>query len=184
MKIKNSIYIIGEGITEKYYFQHLKKIKGYRYSIRPRFFSGNTSIFLLEKKVQEMLDVGVMVICVFDADVTDRNNVERQKMESFKKRFQKFNNLIICDTLPSIEFWFLLHYKLTNKKFSSYQELEKEVIKFIPDYMKSEKFLKNESWVVDLVGRIDYAMKNSLLCANRNSSYSNIYKAINYLEKH
>ena len=29
MKLRESIYIIGEGLTEKYYFQHLKKLQGY-----------------------------------------------------------------------------------------------------------------------------------------------------------
>ena len=32
------IHIAGEGLTELFYFSHLKKLLSYRYSISPRFF--------------------------------------------------------------------------------------------------------------------------------------------------
>ena len=35
------IHIVGEGLTELFYFSHLKKILGYRYSISPRLFENN-----------------------------------------------------------------------------------------------------------------------------------------------
>lgn len=38
--LKNpGITIIGEGITERYYFTHLKRLKGYRYTCKPRNFT-------------------------------------------------------------------------------------------------------------------------------------------------
>lgn len=43
------IHIVGEGLTELFYFSHLKKILGYRYSISPRLFENN-SIEKIEKK--------------------------------------------------------------------------------------------------------------------------------------
>ena len=45
------IYIVGEGLTELFYFSHLKKILGYRYSISPRLFENN-SIEKIEKKIK------------------------------------------------------------------------------------------------------------------------------------
>ena len=44
------IHIVGEGLTELFYFSHLKKILGYRYSISPRLFENN-SIEKIEKKI-------------------------------------------------------------------------------------------------------------------------------------
>lgn len=35
------IHIVGEGLTELFYFSHLKKLLGYRYSISPRLFENN-----------------------------------------------------------------------------------------------------------------------------------------------
>ena len=45
------IHIVGEGLTELFYFSHLKKILGYRYSISPRLFENN-SIEKIEKKIK------------------------------------------------------------------------------------------------------------------------------------
>lgn len=36
------IHIVGEGLTELFYFSHLKKLLGYRYSISPRLFENNS----------------------------------------------------------------------------------------------------------------------------------------------
>ena len=40
------IHIVGEGLTELLYFNHLKKLLGYRYSISPRLFDNNSVIKL------------------------------------------------------------------------------------------------------------------------------------------
>ena len=82
------IHIVGEGLTELFYFSHLKKILGYRYSISPRLFENN-SIEKIEKKIKELLDEDVFVICVFDADVSRRSDAENKKMVSFKKKYAK-----------------------------------------------------------------------------------------------
>lgn len=79
------IHIVGEGLTELFYFSHLKKIFGYRYSISPRLFENN-SIEKIEKKIKELLDEDIFVICVFDADVSRRSDAENKKMVSFKKK--------------------------------------------------------------------------------------------------
>ena len=80
------IHIVGEGLTELFYFSHLKKMLGYRYSISPRLFENN-SIEKIEKKIKELLDEDVFVICVFDADVSRRSDAENKKMVSLKKKY-------------------------------------------------------------------------------------------------
>ena len=67
------IHIVGEGLTELYYFSHLKRLLGYRYSIFPRLFENN-SIEKIEKKIKDLPDEDVLVICVFDADVSRRSD--------------------------------------------------------------------------------------------------------------
>ena len=57
------IHIVGEGLTELFYFSHLKKFLGYRYSISPRLFENN-SIEKIDKKIKELLNEDVFVICV------------------------------------------------------------------------------------------------------------------------
>lgn len=48
------IHIVGEGLTELFYFKHLKQFMNYRYSITPRLFENN-SIEKIEKKIVEKL---------------------------------------------------------------------------------------------------------------------------------
>ena len=73
------IHIVGEGLTELFYFSHLKKLLGYRYSISPRLFENN-SIEKIEKKIKELLDEDVFVICVFDADVCRRFDATTERL--------------------------------------------------------------------------------------------------------
>jgi hypothetical protein len=37
--LRKKFVVLGDGQTEQYYLEHLKGINGYRYSIRPHFFS-------------------------------------------------------------------------------------------------------------------------------------------------
>ncbi len=50
--LRESIYVIGEGETEQYYFKHLKNLKGYNCKVRPRLFAKDENIYkFLEKKI-------------------------------------------------------------------------------------------------------------------------------------
>lgn len=102
--------IIGIGITEQWYFTHLQRIFGYRVKVRPRFF-GQEDIFQLTKKVESVIQDGGIAIAVFDADVASWNEKERKKLDDFRKKYDKHKNVIICDSLPSIEYWFMLHLR-------------------------------------------------------------------------
>ena len=92
MKLRNSVYVIGEGATEKYYFQHLKRLKKYNCTVRPRFFSKKNNIFYIEKQTQELLAGGVTVICAFDADVAQRNLDEAKLLKEFIKKYKDNKN--------------------------------------------------------------------------------------------
>lgn len=76
------IHLVGEGLTELYYFSHLKRLNGYRYSISPRLFENN-GIDKIEKKIKELLQEDVFVICVFDADVSKRKDTCRHFQNAY-----------------------------------------------------------------------------------------------------
>lgn len=179
---KTNIAIVGEGLTERYYFLHLKALKGYKCTVKPRQFSNGGDILYIERKAKEFLSVGMTVICVFDTDIAEHNTVEKKKVETFKRKYSNNKNVIICDSLPSIEFWFLLHFKKTNRHFSNYDQIKTELIKFIPDYDKTEKYLRQDKWVRCLLEGQTVAIENAQTLAD-GGSYSNIYKAITLLEK-
>lgn len=183
MKLRESVYVIGEGLTEKYYFQHLKKFKGYSCIVRPRFFSSKNSIFYLDKRTRELLLADVTVICAFDADVSQRNEEEKERLNNFLQAYNDNKNVIICDSLPSVEFWFLLHFKKTNKHFPNYISIRNELRKYIPKYNKTEKYLMQDKWVKILIEKQESAIIHGKNLRPEEGSYSNIYKAVELLEK-
>ena len=106
--------IIGAGITEQYYFAHLQSKLGLKIRIRPRYF-GHENVHALEKRIKQVLDDEGFAIVVFDADVSQWNAAERKRLGTLKSRYSNNKRVILCDSMPSIEFWFLLHYCRTNR---------------------------------------------------------------------
>lgn len=103
--------------------------------VRPRFF-GQEDIFQLTKKVESVIQDGGVAIAVFDADVASWDEKERKKLDAFRKKYGKNENVIICDSLPSIEYWFLLHFADIHRLFPTSQPVCKELEKFIDGYDK------------------------------------------------
>ena len=54
---KRSVTIIGEGITEQYYFTHIRTLYGYHFTIKPYYFSV-TSLVEMDKKIAEAIRDG------------------------------------------------------------------------------------------------------------------------------
>lgn len=107
------ITIIGEGATERFYFTNLRRLKGYRYTCKPRNFT-EQSLDEIQKQVDRVLADRGIAVCVFDTDITRNNPTERAKFEALCQKYKDRKDVIICDSMPSIEFWFLLHYLNTN----------------------------------------------------------------------
>ena len=155
----------------------MKKILGYRYSISPRLFENN-SIEKIEKKIKELLDEDVFVICVFDADVSRRSDAENKKMVSLKKKYENNANVILCDSLQSIEYWFyyILKIHVDISKFSSNRKSIKAIS---AKYDKTRKYLEKDKWVKEILAgsKMDKACELAEKYKGRDS-YSEIYKAI------
>lgn len=184
-KTKTGIFIIGEGITEQYYFKHLKNIYDFRCHLHPRLFHNNC-INDISKAIKELSGTGIIILCVFDADVAKRNKSENQKLKELHNEYENDKNIIFCDSLPSIEYWFLLHYKDTCPNYTKASEAEKQLKKHIKNYKKKEFFLKNEKWARDMSIKnngLSKAMKRAKKYKDSNAAYSNVYKAIGQLNK-
>lgn len=181
---KRSVTILGEGLTEQYYFTHIRTLFGYHYTIKPYFFSV-TSLAEMDKKISEAISDGGFAIAVFDADVSSRNEVEKKKLESIRKKYVKKKNVILCDSMTSIEYWFLLHFENTNRHFKDSAATEQELKKHITDYEKKVKFLQNFKWVSELCadGKLETAINRAKAFDHSGESYSDVYKAFELLNK-
>jgi hypothetical protein len=178
------ITIIGEGLTERCYFLHLRKLKGYRYTCKPRNFAAQ-SLDEMGKQIERVLSDDGIAVCVFDADVSRTQPAEADKLERLRARYKNNKRVIICDSMPSIEFWFLIHYLNTNRHFNSSDEVISVLRKYIPDFSKHEKYLQQEKWVADLLseGHLETACKRAKEMGLDGASYSNVYKAFEAFEE-
>lgn len=181
---KHFITILGEGLTEQYYFTHIRSLFDYHYTIKPYFFSV-TSLTEMDKKIAEAITDGGVAIAVFDADVAHRNEAEKKKLETIRKKYASKKNVVLCDSLTSIEYWFLLHFENTNKFFKDSAATEKELCKFIPEYEKKTKFLQELKWVADLCAeeKLELAKERAKNFGTDGESYSNVFKAFELFEK-
>ena len=178
LELKKGTFIVGEGLTEQYYFSHIKQINNCNWKVESRFF-GKTDITQIEKTVKKLILGEVTVVCIFDADVSKRNQAEKKKLTAFKNKYKNSSRVIICDSFPSIEFWFLLHFVKTNKYFANSSLVEKELKNYLKGYSKTHKFLQNPEWVDELTKHTQTAIANakSIDIDEGSVSYSNIYKA-------
>lgn len=157
-----SYAVLGDGHTEQYYLEHLKKIKGFKYIVRPRLFKSIT-IELADKLIQEMLNDGYDMVIYF----TDYDTIVRQnKLAKYNKvvaRYKNRDDVLICESMPSIEFWFLLHYIKTTRNFKDADEVLKELKKYLPEFSKESSFLENVKWVESLCanGKLATAMNHA-----------------------
>ena len=181
---KRSVTILGEGLTEQYYFTHIRTLFDYNYTIKPYYFSV-TSLAEMDRKISEATADGGFAIAVFDADVSNRNEVEKKKLESIRKKYAKRMNVILCDSMTSIEYWFLLHFENTNRHFKDSAATEQELKKHIPDYEKKVKFLQNIKWVADMCAdeKLGTAINRAKTFDHSGESYSDVYKVFELLRK-
>lgn len=174
------ITVIGEGITERWYFDHLRTLKGYHYDCKPRFFA-HQSFEEMSKLIDWVRQNGGIAVCVCDADITRTNEERNRKLQEMKVRYAKDDHVFICDSMPSIEFWFLVHYVNTRKYFKNSESVIKVLKKFIPGYEKTAAFLEKLNWVDSMSSyeHLKNACARAVLLGPGDESYSLIYRAIN-----
>lgn len=184
-KLKNpTITIIGEGATERYYFTHLKRLRGYNYTCKPRNFTEQT-FDEMQKQIDRVLADDGIAVCVFDADVTRTRPAEKVKYEDMCRRYADNPSVILCDSMPSIEFWFLFHYLNTNRYFATSDDVIAVLHRYIPNFSKHQSFLSRDTWVSDLLtdNRLDTALANANAIGTEGESYSRLPKLFEMIEK-
>lgn len=127
-----------------------------------------------------VLHNGGIAVCVCDADITRTDKEQDRKLHDMKAQYANNERVLICDSMPSIEFWFLIHYMNTRKYFKDSGAVIKVLKRFIPGYEKTGSFLEKISWVADMCSdkRFNEACNRASLLGPENESYSEIYKAI------
>lgn len=159
---RKTFVVLGDGQTEQYYLKHLRAIKGYKYSIRPSLFASIT-IERAGSLIDEYLSGGCDQIIYFTDYDTIVNQNKVAEFEKLKGKYAGTDEVFICETMPSIEFWFLLHFLKTTREFNNANEAVALLLKYLPGYSKGEAYLKNSKWVETLCsnGKLEIACSNS-----------------------
>lgn len=171
--------ISGGRNTERYYFIHISNLTDYKFKIIPEYFgneSNYTEVFPKRiKKIQEK-NTDAKIFCVFDWDTIHDDETNQEKHRIFVDEIQAEidnGNVILCPSMPSIEYWFLLHFENYTKLIKS----NGNTIGFLAPYikswfssdkklsklLKSEKYLQSSYWVEDLCadGKLELAIQRA-----------------------
>lgn len=176
--------VIGPGITEFFYFKHLQKFADVQYKTKPNYF-GTESIYAIEKIIEKVLEEDRFAICVFDKDALANNQAEKRKFDQLVQKYNNNESVLICESMPSTEFWFLLHYVNTNRAFRNSKAVERELRKHLNHYKKEKHFLEKDSWVGKLCEeeKLQTAIERATDFGKRGASYSTIYKVFEQIKK-
>lgn len=149
-KLNNTIAVIADGKTEKWYLDSVKAhyscevLKNTRIEPQlPQKKQINELVDIAKSKVQEGYP---KVILLVDFDEVLANAEELRVFQHFYQEYNKdghekwMNSLMLIVNNPCLEYWYLLHFNSTGKYYNCYSELEVDLQKKLPNYNKSEKY--------------------------------------------
>ena len=138
-RVRKSIAIIGEGLTEYRYVDDMRTTERYRFSLVPgipKHSDIDDIVNLAKERVYAGYDY---VLCLIDMDVIEGNHDKMEHYRSLKKDNPK---IIFVESSPCTEYWFLMHYMPgpSSKEYADYDAVAQELKKHIPNYEKTEAF--------------------------------------------
>lgn len=185
-KQKQPIMIIGEGITEFYYFNSLKD-RFRDIQIEPTFPKHSTSIKELGNKIEEGIANGyAKIYCVIDMDNKDKAKEKEQYLnlkQKYSKPIDKPKKGIHCEikffeTHRCTELFFLYYFTYTSKPYENQEDLIKDINTYC-EYKKEMAFFKKgkglHSYFEKKGGSIDTAMANAERSCKENEQTGRSY---------
>lgn len=138
-RVRKSIAIIGEGLTEYRYVDDMRTTERYRFSLVPGI-PKHSDIDDIVNLARERVYAGYdYVLCLIDMDVIEGNH---EKMEHYCALKKDNPKIIFVESSPCTEYWFLMHYMPgpSSKEYADYDAVAQELKKHIPNYDKTEVF--------------------------------------------
>ena len=188
--------------TERYYFIHISNLTDYKFKIVPEYFgdeSNYTEVF--PKRIKGILEknTDAKIFCVFDWDTIFDNEDNLNKHKAFESEIQTDidnGSVILCPSMPSIEYWFLLHFENHTQLIKSNGNAIGFLAPHIKSWfssdkklsgiLKSEKYIQSPHWVEKLCsdGKLELAIERAETNINiakennelDNQSYTYVYK--------
>lgn len=173
------IAIVGDGFTEKIYFDQMKEVEKIRdVVIKPELPKKSAKGGSYRKPLEtakSLVDEGYdHVHCIIDFDTVISENV----LAEFTEDVSKINaeDITIYINNPCFETWILLHYEKTGKLFSNCEEVEKQVTSHLKDYCKNQDYLRKKNIYACLRPFLEKtAIPNAEFLEKDRATYSNKY---------
>lgn len=142
-EVKPKIAIVGDGYTEKIYFEQVIEDENIIHvDVKPDIPDMYGGYLKAIQKTDFYLDKGYdFVYCLIDLDkvITD-GRLKFLEKEIIRLEKGKRCKVVLCN--PCFEIWFLLHFSTGSRMFKNYSDLEKILMKHMPAYSKEINFLK------------------------------------------
>lgn len=196
--------ISGGTNTERYYFTHINDTTDYKFNIRPKYFGNEASYTeIFPERIKDIIknNAGAKIFCVFDLDTVFCNETNQKKHQTFEDNLRREigeGSVVLCPSMPSIEYWFLLHFENYTELIKSCgTKLQKLLSPHMLPYflgtnkkllnlLKDKKYVESPDWVIELCndGKLELAIERAednikaAVAADdlKNQSYSYVYK--------
>lgn len=172
-KLRESAMIIGEGITEFYYFQSLHDV--YKQVVFKPDCPKHTSIEELKIKIREAVEKGyTYVFCIIDMDNKDKEP-ERTRYKKLKEGFAKpinqpkkgiFCNVVFFETHLCTELFFRYYFGYTSRPYEKQDSLIEDLNKYV-EYEKTIDFFRKSKGLHGYFERNGGNFKNAIANADK-----------------
>lgn len=145
---KKTVAIVGDGFTEKIYFDQLKELEELEDIVikpeLPRKSHKGGSYKRIIETAKSLIEEGYdHVYCLIDFDTV----ISEKKITAFKNDVACLDQS--CFTVyinnPCFETWLLLHFEKTTKLFNTCEEVSTRILPYIKDYSKRQDYLKRKN---------------------------------------
>ena len=190
-KVRKSIAIIGEGLTEYRYVDDMRTTERYRFSLVPGI-PKHPDLDDIVRLAKARINAGYdYVLCLIDMDVIEDKH---DKMEHYLALKKENPEIIFVESSPCTEYWFLMHYmpSPSSKEYANYDSVAQALKRHIPNYDKTESFF-NKTHIYrelkengDMVRAIGLSRELDELRSKEPEvykSYSQMYKLFDVIEK-
>jgi len=148
-KVKSTFVVVVDGDCEVWYLKMLKRNeRSIALNIKPEIPQKKK----LSEQFQEVKNFSQDYSKVFW--IIDFDNLEKETREAKKRNLtaiqmfleykkilnKEYKNVVIIVNNPCFEFWLILHFETTSKKFDTCESAEKHLKNHIKDYEKTQIF--------------------------------------------
>lgn len=189
---RKSVLVVCPGKTEQGYIKSVKddRYRGMHIDLVPKLGKADkfSAGFDFIKGEYSRGEPNRICIYVNDMDSIVAQDRKKQYEEAKHKALKASRGeLKVIESMPCIEFWFLLHFYYTSKYYPTFESLKQEIKKSIPSYDKTEVWAQKIYSI--LKDNTDAAICNSKksmaqkLCNEGDCSYTNMHELFETLDE-